>query len=92
MIMLAINICTAVGPNVESLAGEPESPNALAVPINAINAIVSSPIDAPKGMNNDAIIGIVANDDPIPKVTIKPITYIMIMLNNLLSPVILVKV
>ena len=28
--------------NVESLAGEPESPNALAVPINAINAIVSS--------------------------------------------------
>lgn len=53
----------AVGPNVESLAGEPESPNALAVPINAINAIVSSPIDAPKGMNNDAIIGIVANDD-----------------------------
>ena len=43
-------------------------------------------------MNNDAIIGIVANDDPIPKVTIKPITYIMIMLNNLLSPVILVKV
>ncbi len=34
--------------NVESLAGEPESPNALAVPINAINAIVSSPIDAPK--------------------------------------------
>lgn len=59
-----------------------------AVPINVINAIVSSPIGRLKGMNNDVIIGIVANDDPIPKVTIKPITYIMIMLNNLLSPVI----
>ena len=33
---------------VESLAGEPESPKALAVPIKAIRAIVSKPIDAPK--------------------------------------------
>jgi predicted histidine transporter YuiF (NhaC family) len=36
-------------------------PKALAVPINAINAIVSKPIDAPNGINNEAIIGIVAN-------------------------------
>ena len=48
----------AVGPSVESLAGEPESPKA--VLIKAIRAIVSKPIDAPKGINNEAIIGIVA--------------------------------
>jgi predicted histidine transporter YuiF (NhaC family) len=35
----------------------PESPKALAVPIKAIRAIVSKPIDAPKGINNEAIIG-----------------------------------
>ena len=60
MIMLSIIFKPAVGPRVESLAGEPESPKALAVPIKAMRAIVSKPIDAPKGINNEAIIGIVA--------------------------------
>ena len=53
MIVLSIDIESAVGPKVESLAGEPESPRALAVPIKAISAIVSRPIDAPNGINND---------------------------------------
>ena len=74
---------TRVGPSVESLAGDPESPKALAVPTRAIRAIVLKPSEAPSGINNVAIIGIVANDEPIPKVTIKPIMYMMTILNNL---------
>ena len=70
-------------PSVESLAGDPESPKALAVPTRAIRAIVLKPSEAPSGINNVAIIGIVANDEPIPKVTIKPIMYMMTILNNL---------
>ena len=69
--------------SVESLAGDPESPKALAVPTRAIRAIVLKPSEAPSGINNVAIIGIVANDEPIPKVTIKPIMYMMTILNNL---------
>ena len=57
--MLTIYIKTC-GPSVESLAGEPESPSAAAVPTKAINAILSKPRDEPSGINKAAIIGIVA--------------------------------
>lgn len=51
-----------MGPSVESLAGERESPSAAAVPTKAINAILSKPRDEPSGINKAAIIGIVAKD------------------------------
>jgi hypothetical protein len=52
-----------------------------------VNTIIS--IDAPNGINNEAIIGIVANEEPMPNVTINPIMYITTILINLWSPVIL---
>ena len=44
---------------------------------------MSKPIDAPKGINNEAIIGIVAKEEPIPNVTISPMRYMTIILINL---------
>jgi len=46
----------AVGPNVESLAGLPESPNAPAVPMTAISAIALNHISSPNGINKLAMI------------------------------------
>ena len=64
----------AVGPRVESDAGEPASPNAPAVPINAMVAKGLKPSSKASGTKIAAIIGIVAKDDPIPIVTNNPIT------------------
>src|SRR5690625_4933706 len=61
-----------VDPNVESDAGEPASPNAPAVPINAAVANGEKPAAIQIGTYRAAIIGIVPNDVPIPIVTIKP--------------------
>src|SRR5690625_3860481 len=59
----------AVGPRVESLAGDPASPKAPAVPSNV--AIASGEKSAAKqiGTYNAARMGIVPNEEPIPKVT-----------------------
>ena len=64
----------AVGPNVESDAGEPASPNTPAVPIKQIIASSLNPSSIANGTKIAAIIGIVANEEPIPIVTIKPTT------------------
>ena len=67
----------AVGPNVESDAGDPASPSAAAVPINATVAIGLNPNAILNGTNIEAMIGIVANDEPIPNVTINPTSNII---------------
>src|SRR5699024_11176825 len=62
----------AVGPSVESDAGEPASPNAPAVPIRAAVANGENPVAIHIGTYNAAIMGTVPNDVPIPIVTTKP--------------------
>src|SRR5699024_10082617 len=63
-----------VGPSVESDAGEPASPSAAAVPINAALANGDMPTAIKTGAYNAAKIGIVPNDVPIPIVINNPTT------------------
>src|SRR5690554_1862742 len=64
----------AVGPKVESEAGEPASPKAPAVPTKETIANGLKPSCKHKGTYIAAIIGMVEKDEPIPMVKTKPIT------------------
>ncbi len=78
----------AVGPSVLSDAGEPASPNAPAVPTNAIIAGVLNPNSRARGTNMAASMGTVPKEVPIPIVIIRPIKSITIAAINLLPPII----
>ena len=86
MIMLSIDIKSCCWPKCRVRCGDPASPSAAAVPINAMIAIVLNPKAMLSGTKIDAIIGIVANDEPIPIVTIKPTSNITKAAIPLLSP------
>src|SRR5690554_461054 len=62
----------AVGPKVESDAGDPASPKAPAVPTKETIANGLKPSCKHKGTYIAAIIGMVENDEPIPRVSTKP--------------------